>query len=118
MVEEATCSTENSAHGDVVPMPTMPALPMLLVVVTMKLVAVEEPIAKAGPAPMPFGLMESCPHGDVVPNPPKPALVMRKLVAVEEPTANWLAACPATGFTASCAHGVVLPTPTLPRPLM
>jgi len=52
-------------EGLVVPIPTFPAL------VTTKSVAVEEPMAKAGPE-IPFGLRESSAHGVVVPMPRLP----------------------------------------------
>ncbi|HBE90698.1 MAG TPA: hypothetical protein DDW41_05830 [Candidatus Andersenbacteria bacterium] len=53
------------AVGAAVPMPTLPPL------VTMKLVAVEDPTTKAGPE-MPSGFTESNPHGLVVPIPKAP----------------------------------------------
>ena len=43
-------------------MPTFPPF------VTIKFVAVVEPMTKEGPE-IPFGLTESCPHGVVVPTP-------------------------------------------------
>ena len=55
----------------------MPTLPPL---VTMKFVAVEEPMTKLGPV-MPFGLIDRRPHGEVVPMPRNPAEV-KVLVAV------------------------------------
>lgn len=56
-------------------MPTLPAL------VTMKLVAVEEPMTKDGPV-MPLGLMESCAQGVVVPTPTKPPYGFRRMLLV------------------------------------
>src|SRR3989344_5066292 len=72
---------------DVEFIPKLKMLPMPLRV-TENIVAVDEPIAKAGPEPIPSGLMESCAHGEVVPrpslpveesnrNPPTPALPKR-----------------------------------------
>ena len=65
------------AYGEVVPMPTFPALS------TMNFVAVDEPITNAGPV-MPFGLMESCAQGEVVPIPKYP-FSLRRIHSVREP---------------------------------
>ena len=64
---------ENSPYGEVVPTPTLPAL------VTMKLVAEEEPMTKDGLL-MPLGFTESCAQAVVVPMPSAPVKVE---VAVE-----------------------------------
>jgi hypothetical protein len=56
---------ERSEPGEEVAIPILPAF------VTMKLVAVDEPMAKAGPV-MPFGFTESFAHGVVVPMPTEP----------------------------------------------
>src|SRR3989344_6639117 len=58
----ATLLMENKLPGVVVPIPTFPPF------VTMKFVAVEEPMTNDGPE-MPFGFTESSAHGEVVPNP-------------------------------------------------
>ena len=96
---------ENWAYGDVVPMPTLPAL------FTMKLVAVEEPMTKEGPV-MPLGLTERRPKGEVDACPVNPALLIRKEVAEEEPTTNSLDAIPAVGLTERNAKGVAEATPS------
>jgi hypothetical protein len=49
----------------------------------MKFVAVDEPMAKAGPE-MPLGFMESCAHGDVVPIPTFPPLKYEALFLESE----------------------------------
>lgn len=59
------------AAGDVVPIPTLPALS------TMKLVAVDDPITNAGPV-MPFGLIESWAQGVEVPIPRRPVVEFHK----------------------------------------
>jgi len=56
----------NVVSGLLVPMPTFPPL------VTIKLVAVEEPTIKAGPV-IPFGFTDKRPQGEVVPMPIFPA---------------------------------------------
>ena len=65
----ATVRVPGPPIGEVVPMPTFPPF------VTMKLVAVDEPITKEGPE-MPFGFTERKPHGEEVPTPRKPVEVM------------------------------------------
>src|SRR4051812_36566714 len=66
-LDVAPC-TAKVAPGEVVPMPTRPPL------VTRKLVAVDEPIAKAGPE-RPSACIESIAHGEVVPTPICPLAV-------------------------------------------
>lgn len=61
------CSIERYVNGDEVPIPTLPAF------VTTNVVALEEPMAKAGAAPLAeVGLIESCAHGVEEPRPRKP----------------------------------------------
>ena len=73
---------ESNAHGEVVPMPTLPWL------VTMKLVAVLEPMTKDGEVPLvAVGLMESCPQGEEDPIPSVPQKVeAARVPVVLEPT--------------------------------
>jgi hypothetical protein len=52
-------------YGLVVPIPTLPLFD------TTKLVAVDEPITKAGPV-IPFGFIDNCPKGVVLPIPSFP----------------------------------------------
>ena len=71
-VEEArgVAMSEKFAYGEVVPIPTMPALD------TMKSVNVVEPTTNDGaPNARPVGFTESSPHGDDVACPDSPVLV-------------------------------------------
>lgn len=73
--------TEKSAAGEVVPTPTLP-LP-----VTMKVVAVLEPITNAGAAPIrPDGLMEKRPNGvdEATPTKPVPRKVVEAMYEVDD----------------------------------
>ena len=105
MPKFATPCTDNKEPGVVVPMPTRPAF------VTMKFVAVEEPMTNWFSALPLVGFTAKVANGLVVPIPTLPAFVIIKLVALEEPTTNWFKE-PASGFTANFAHGVVVPMPT------
>ena len=96
--------TDSFEYGVVVPMPTLPLLS------TRKLVAVEEPMTKAG---MPALLVtERLAKGEVVPMPVLPTESTINEVAVDEPMTN--AFWPAREFIASWAKGVVVPIPTFP----
>ena len=92
----------------VVPIPTCPAL------FTINLVAVEEPIAKAGPV-MPFGLTDNWAHGDVVPMPTFPlASIMKGELSGDVASSTTNDGPLPVLVTESFAHGVVVPTPILP----
>lgn len=102
-------SMDRGAVGLVVPMPTLPAL------VTTKFVAVEEPMANAGPL-MPFGFTDSSAHGVVLPMPTEPASVTARSV-VEALLTTWkgrVFADVSAPQTVSAEYGDVVPTPTLP----
>jgi hypothetical protein len=100
--------TERLPYGLVVPIPTFPAP------VTMKWVALDEPMANSGtPEPSAFGLTESWAQGVVVPMPKVPLssavisgesleFVIWKLTPVPVPVP----------LIESFAYGVLEPTPT------
>ena len=75
-VRKKSPETARAEEGEVVPIPTEPPF------VTTKFVAVELPIANAGPV-MPFGFIERRPHGVVVPMPILPLAAIRILSAKE-----------------------------------
>jgi hypothetical protein len=112
-------TTVNLAHGLEVPMPTLPALS------TIKFVAVEEPMTKAGAElSATTGLIENLAHGEVVPTPMKPEFITLKKVLVDlfaevEATTNMgnrgpLMVVVAAWIESEVPQGVVEPMPTLP----
>ncbi len=72
-------------------MPTFPAF------VTMKFVAVEEPMTKEGPV-MPFGFTESCAHGVEVPRPRRLFALSQKKVPLPA-FAAWVSFVPSEKMT-------------------
>ena len=110
------------AHGVEEPTPTLLLLP------TMKLVAVEEPTTNCGLVPSALPLTERSPHGDVVPTPTAPLDPAKyaeplEVTAVEDANRNveesvevevMLPAMNMLPCTARAVVGVEVPIPTKP----
>ena len=106
-------ATLKSVAGELVPMPTLPALS------TIKRVAVELPTTKLGPVKsVCAGLMENLAHGEVVPTPTKPEFATMNAVRVEDPTTKAGALEEAIMLTESSPHGVEEEIPAAPYTLM